>query len=69
MKINISILVNAPFSDFDLFIINDIVSSKMYDQREDFNSKSVYFPFLEGDFTPFLLMVYIIRSLFVLRVT
>ena len=32
-----------------LFISNDIVSTKMYDKREDFDFKIVNFPFLDGD--------------------
>ena len=29
----------APFLDLDLSIINDIVSSKIYDKQDDFNLK------------------------------
>ena len=37
----------APF--LDLSIMNDIVSSKIYDRRDDFNFEIVNFPFLDGD--------------------
>ena len=30
-------------------ITNGIVSSKIYDKRDDFNFKIVIFPFLDGD--------------------
>ena len=32
-----------------LFISNDIVSTKMYDKRDDFDFEIVNFPFLYGD--------------------
>ena len=34
---------------FDLLITNGIVSSKIYDKRDDFNFEIVNFPFLDGD--------------------
>ena len=34
-----------PFWVLDLFIINDIVLSKMYDKRDDFNFETVNFYF------------------------
>ena len=37
----------APF--LDLSITNGIVSSKIYDKRDDFNFEIVNFPFLDGD--------------------
>ena len=37
----------CPFSYFGL--TNGIVSSKIYDKRDDFNFEIVYFPFLDGD--------------------
>ena len=40
----------APFLDLNLSITNDIVSSKIYDKRDDFNFEIVNFPFLDGDF-------------------
>ena len=39
----------APFLDLNLSITNGIVSSKLYDKRDDFNFKIVNFPFLDGD--------------------
>ena len=39
----------APILDLDLSITNDIVSTKIYDKRDDFNFEIVNFPFLYGD--------------------
>ena len=39
----------APFLDLHLSITNDIVSTKNYDKREDFDFEIVIFPFLDGD--------------------
>ena len=39
----------APFLDLNLSITNGIVSSKIYDKRDDFNFQIVNFPFLDGD--------------------
>ena len=39
----------APFLDLNLSITNGIVSSKIYDKRDDFDSEIVNFPFLDGD--------------------
>ena len=39
----------APFLDLDLSITNSIVSSKIYDKRDDFNFEIVNFTFLDGD--------------------
>ena len=39
----------APFLDLNLSITNGIVSSKIYDKRDDFNFEIVSFPFLDGD--------------------
>ena len=39
----------APFLDLNLTITNGIVSSKIYDKRDDFNFEIVNFPFLDGD--------------------
>ena len=39
----------ASFLDLNLSIRNGIVSSKIYDKRDDFNFKRVNFPFLDGD--------------------
>ena len=37
----------VPFLDFNLSIANGIVSSKIYDKRDDFNFEIVNFPFLD----------------------
>ena len=39
----------AAFLDLNLSIHNDIVSTKRYDERDDFNFDIVNFPFLDGD--------------------
>ena len=39
----------APFLDLNLSITNGIVSSKIYDKRDDVNFEIVNFPFLDGD--------------------
>ena len=39
----------APFLDLNLSITNGIVSSKIYDKRDNFNFEIVNFPFLDGD--------------------
>ena len=39
----------ATFLDLHLAISNDIVSTKIYDKREDFDFEIVNFPFLDGD--------------------
>ena len=39
----------ASFLDLNLSITNGIVSSKIYDKRDEFNFEIVYFPFLDGD--------------------
>ena len=39
----------APFLDLNLSITNGIVSSKIYDKRDDFNFEIVNFPFLDSD--------------------
>ena len=36
-----------PFLDLNLSISNGIVSSKIYDKRDDFNLEIVNFPFLD----------------------
>ena len=40
---------DAAFLDLHLSISNDIVSTKIYDKRDDFDFESVSFPFLDGD--------------------
>ena len=39
----------APFLDLNLSTTNGIVSSKIYDKRDDFNFEIVNFHFLDGD--------------------
>ena len=39
----------ATFLDLHLSIFNDIVSTKIYDKRDDFDFEIVNFPFLDGD--------------------
>ena len=39
----------AAFLDLHLSISNDIVSTKVYDKRDDFDFEIVNFPFLDGD--------------------
>ena len=39
----------SAFLDLNLSIHNDIVSTKIYDKRDDFNFDNVNFPFLDGD--------------------
>ena len=58
----------APFLDLNLSTTNGIVSSKIYDKRDDFNFEIAKFPFLDGDVlrSPSYHMVYIFLSLFVL---
>ena len=38
----------APFLDLNLPISNGIVSTKIYDKRDDFDFDIVNFPFLDG---------------------
>ena len=47
-KANISD-TEAVFLDLHLSISNDIVSTKIYDKRDDFDFEIVNFPFLDGD--------------------
>ena len=44
----ILLILKPRFLDLDLPITNGIVSSKIYDKRDDFNFEIVNFPFLEG---------------------
>ena len=39
----------AAFLDLHLSITNGIVSTKIYDKRDDFDFEIVNFPFLDGD--------------------
>ena len=40
---------DAPFLDLNLSITNGIVSSKIYDKRDEFNFETVNFPHLDAD--------------------
>ena len=40
------------FYDLHLLISNDIVATKIYDKRDDFDFEIVNFPFLDGDVPP-----------------
>ena len=42
----------ASFLNLNLSITNAIVSSKIYDKRDDFNFEIVNYPFLDGDVPP-----------------
>ena len=42
-------LIEKPILDLHLSISNDIVSTKIYDKRDDFDFEMVNFPFLDGD--------------------
>ena len=57
----------APFLDLNLSITNGIVSSKIYDKRDDFNFEIVNFTFLMEMLLAPLPMMYICFSLFVLQ--
>ena len=56
----------AAFLDLNLSIHNDIVSTKIYDKRDDFNFDIVNFPFLMAMSLNVPLMVYIYLNLFAL---
>ena len=43
------LILKLLFLDLNLSIHNDIVSTKIYDKRDDFNFDIVNFPFLDGD--------------------
>ena len=42
--------IEAAFLDLHLSIANDIVSTKIYDKRDDFDFEIVSLPFLDGIF-------------------
>ena len=44
----------AAFLDVHLSISNDIVSTKIYDKRYDFDFEIVNFPFSDGDISPLI---------------
>ena len=50
----------APFLDLYLSISNGFVSSKIYDNRDDFDFDIVNFQFLDGDVSTF----YLLRGLY-----
>ena len=52
------------FLDLNLSIHNDIVSTKIYDKRDDFNFDIVNFPFLDAMSLNVSVMVYIYLNLF-----
>ena len=56
----------AAFLDLHLSISNDIVSTKIYDKRDDFDFEIVNFPFLDGDFLALHPMEFISLNSFVL---
>ena len=57
-----------PTGIYYLSITSGIVSSKIYDKRDDFNFEIIVnWPFLDGDVPRSLPMVYIFLSLFVLQ--
>ena len=45
----VNLNTEAAFLDLNLSIHNYIVSTKIYDKRDDFNFDIVNFPFLDGD--------------------
>ena len=57
----------APCLDLDLSITNDIVSTKMYVKRDNFNFDIVHFSFLDGDVPRSNSSMYTIHNLFVLQ--
>ena len=58
----------SPFLDLDLFITNGIVSTKMYNKRDDFNFEVVHFLLiLLMEMFVALLMVYTFRNFSVLQ--
>ena len=48
----------AAFLDLNLSIQNDIVTTKIYDKRDDFNVDIVKYPLFDGD-VPLLVYIYI----------
>ena len=58
-------MLKSPF--LDLSITNGIVSTIIYDKRDDFSFEIFNFPFLDGDVSRSPSSVYIFQSLFVLR--
>ena len=56
----------AAFLDLHLFISNDIVYTKVYDKRDDFDFEIVNFPFMMGMFLALHPMEFIFLNSFVL---
>ena len=46
---SLMLVLKLRFLDLNLSIKNGVVSSKIYDKRDDFNFEIVNFPFLDGD--------------------
>ena len=65
---NINVLQQTAFLVVNPITVGNfgIVSSKIYDKRDDFNFEIVNFPFLDGDVPRSPSMVYVFLSLFVL---
>ena len=57
-------VTEAPFLDLHLSISNGFVSSKIYDERDDFDFNIVNFPFLDGKFPILPLTVFTFLNLF-----
>ena len=57
----------AAFLDLNLSITNGVVSTKIYDKRDDFNIEKVNLSFLNEDASRSPSIVYIFPSLFVSR--
>ena len=45
----LTLFAYVSFSDLHLSISNDIISTKIYDKRDEFDFEIVNFPFLNGD--------------------
>ena len=54
----------APFLDLHLSVLDGLLSSEIYDKRDDFDI--VNFPFLDGDVPAPLLMVFTSLNIFAL---
>ena len=57
----------ASFLNLDLSITKGIVSTKIFDKRDDFNFKIVNVPFFDGEVPRSLSMVCTFRDFFVLQ--
>ena len=67
LRLNKANSFDAEIPFLGLFITNGIVSSIIYDKRDDFSFEIFIFPFLDGDVSRSLSSVYIFHSLFVMR--